>query len=179
MADAWIRLDCEQITPWMFMTAGPPFKVQDFYGKVISYQGLEFDGSPRQVFWGRYIEPFLEDITDRTIKEALQLCADKSQDARQVLPELEGLLKSLARKAYDRMELIDRRLRAKSVSKEVEPRNSTPERAATEDFISRRVAAELSMYKPRPRLNALFNNQPFWFWLIALLVGVVATLLAG
>jgi len=63
--DEWVKLERDQITPWAFMTAGPPFRVKDFYWREISYQGIEFEGSPCEVFWGRYIEPFLEDIVQR------------------------------------------------------------------------------------------------------------------
>lgn len=177
--DAWERLDREKITPWFFMTAGPPFKVNDFYGKTISYQGIEFEGSPRLVFWGRYIEPFLEDIVDKVVREALRLATERGQDPRTVLPEAAGLLKSLARRAYARMTEVDRRLRGKGYPESVHPRSAASEQGAMEVFIDRRVGAEVAMSKPRLRINTFYNEHPFLFWLIALLVGAVVTFLAA
>ncbi len=52
----------QQVTRWSFLTAGPPFQVKMFDGKQIAYEGVEFEGSPREVFWSRYIEPFLEGL---------------------------------------------------------------------------------------------------------------------
>lgn len=176
--DAWVRLDRDNITPWVFMTTGPPFQIKDFYGKTIAYQGIEFEGSPRIVFWGRYVEPFLEDIVDRVVNEALGLAQQKQQDAAIVLPEVAGLLKALARRAYARMTDIDCRLRGKGFPQNVLPRSTESEQLAMEAFINRRIAAELAMLKPKWRVNAFYNQHPFLFWFLALAAGVAATLLA-
>ncbi len=58
--DAIEQLIKQKVTPWSFLTAGPPFRIKSFDGKQIAYEGVGFEGSPRQVFWSRYIEPFLE-----------------------------------------------------------------------------------------------------------------------
>ena len=34
-----------QVTPWSFLTAGPPFRIKKFDGKEIAYQGIGFEGS--------------------------------------------------------------------------------------------------------------------------------------
>jgi len=60
--EEWVKLERDQITPWTFMTAGSRLRMKDFYGKEIIYEGVDFDGSPSDVFWGRHIEPFLEDL---------------------------------------------------------------------------------------------------------------------
>lgn len=177
--DAWIRLDREKITPWAFMTAGPQFKVTDFYGKTISYQNIEFEGSPRHVFWGRYIEPFIEDIVDIATKEALRLANEKHQDPKLVLAEAAGLLKSLARRAYRRMAEIDQRLRGKETPGNLRLRDTTPEQTSIDSFIDRRIIAESAMCKPKLRINTFYNEHPFLFWLIALIAGVVASLIAA
>ena len=60
MSDATEGLFRAQVEPWNFMRQR--LRVQAFGGKSISYEGVEFEGSPRLVFWSRYIEPFLEDL---------------------------------------------------------------------------------------------------------------------
>lgn len=177
--DAWLVLEREQITPWTFMTAGSRFQVTDFYGRTISYQGVLFEGSPRQVFWSRYIEPFLEDLVGRVINDTLRVAIDRNQDARLCLPEAAGLLKSVARRAFARMADIDRRLLGQGNPLSVPLRNTASELAAIEEFIDRRVTAELAMIRPRFKVNQLYNEHPFLFWFIALLVGAVVTFAAG
>jgi len=72
--DEWEKLRRNNITPWVFLNSGKPMNVVDFYGKTISYDGVEFEGSPSNVFWGRYIDPFLEDIALRMFDRTLTLC---------------------------------------------------------------------------------------------------------
>ncbi len=177
--DAWVKLDREQITPWAFITAGPKFQVTDFYGRTISYQGILFEGTARQVFWGRYIEPFLEDVAGKIINETLRLAAEKGQDPRLCLPETAGLLKSIARRAFARMAEIDRRLRGTGNPQSVPLRDTASELGAVEEFIDRRIAAELAMIRPRFKVNEFYNEHPFLFWFIALLVGAAVTFAAG
>lgn len=161
--DAWVRLEREQITPWVFMTAGPLFEIRDFYGNQISYQGIEFEGSPRHVFWGRYIEPFLEDLVDRVVKQTLQLAAEKRQDGRVALPEVAGLLKAVIRRTYSRMADIDRRLRGKGFPENVTLRNIASEVGQMESLVDRRIATELSTLRRRHRINEFYNDHPFLF----------------
>src|SRR5271163_2020803 len=75
MLEKFVREECEKlernhITPWAFLLAGPRMVVKDYYGGDIAYGGIGFEGSPQNVFWTRYIEPFLEDITFRAVDYA-------------------------------------------------------------------------------------------------------------
>jgi hypothetical protein len=179
IGDEWVRLERNQITPWAFLTAGPPFRIKDFYGKQISYQGIGFEGSPSQVFWGRYIEPFLEDSVDRLVKETLRLCEEKREKPNEPLTELGGLLKSLAHRAYDRMVEIDQRLRGRGYPESVGRRRTDREFKRMEEFIDQRISAEQAMVKPRLRINEFYNEHPFLFWLIALIVSAAIGLIAS
>ena len=177
--DAWIKLDREKITPWIFIKSGPVFQVVDYYGRTIAYQGILFEGSPQHVFWGRYIEPFLEDQVDKVISETIRLALEKKQDPRTCLPEAAGLLKSLARRAFARMADVDCRLRGQASPQSVLPRSTDGEIAAVDEFIERRLAAELTMTQHRMKVNDFYNEHPFLFWLLALLVGVAVAFAAG
>ena len=180
--DEWVRLERNQITPWAFMTAGPPFRCKDFYGKEIAYQGIGFEGSPRHVFWGRYIEPFLEDIVERTVQETLRLATEKKQSAKEPLVEVSNLLKSVAKRAYDRMAGIDQRLLGKGFPEKVSRRNTDAAFARMENFIDQRIRAELAMTKRRFRVNDFYHDHPFLFWsltlLVTLLVGVIGIIVS-
>ena len=174
--DEWVKLDRNQITPWAFLTAGPQFSCKDFYGKKIAYQGIGFEGSPRNVFWSRYIEPFLEDIVERTVQETARLATDKQQSVSEPLSEVSNLLKSVARRAYDRMVVIDQRLLGNGFPENVSCRNVDAEFASMANFIDQRVSAELAMTKRKFRINDLYNNHPFLFWFLALLVPILISL---
>src|SRR5713101_7993173 len=111
--DAVEQVIKRQVTPWSFLTAGPPFRVKTFDGRQIAYEGVEFEGSPRTVFWSRYIEPFLEDLCISEITAAVSMAKDREVDARLLLPEVQGLLSAGFRKVYAHMADVDRRLRGK------------------------------------------------------------------
>lgn len=160
------------------MTAGPPFRCKDYYGKEVSYQGIGFEGSPRHVFWGGYIEPFLEDITQRSIKETLRLASEKSQSANEPLLEVSNLLKSVAKRAYDRMADIDQRLLGKGFPEKVPRKSVDAEFARMENFIDQHIQSELAMTKRRFKINEFYNDHPFLFWFITLLVGAIVTIVA-
>ena len=173
--DEWVGLERNQITPWAFLTAGPPFRCKDFYGREIAYQGFGFEGSPRHAFWGRYIEPFLEDIVERAVQETLRLATEKKQNAKEPLVEVGNLLKSVAKRAYDRMAGIDQRLLGKGFPEKVPRRNIDAEFTNMSNFIDQRVQAELAMTKRGFKVNDFYHDHPFLFWFLALLVGVIVT----
>jgi hypothetical protein len=140
--DEWEKLQRIQITPWALLNSGKPMSVLRFDGSEIRCEGVTFDGSPRVIFWGRYIEPFIEDISFRVIDQTLALCKEKRQDARPALAETGELLKQLVRDAYNRMAEIDQRLRGKGYPQTVARRNVEPEIAAMSSFIEARLAGE-------------------------------------
>ena len=177
--DEWIKLDQNQITPWISMTAGPAFHCKTFYGKDINYQVDEYNGSLQHVFWNRYIEPFIEDIVARAIEYTVTLCKKKNQSSKAPLNEVEKLLKSLSVKTYERMADIDQRLRGKGNPQFVKKRDTFSEQSAMEDLITKAVAKEKNMIKKMLWIREFYSNYPFIFWFIALAVGIAVTLLAS
>src|SRR5690606_28023918 len=100
-----------QVTPWVFMETDTGLEVRTFSGKAIRYRGIRFEGSPRQVFWAGYIEPFLEDLVVRELDSAFTLSAERAVDPAEVLGEVKGLLIAATKKVYEQMAAVDRRLR--------------------------------------------------------------------
>jgi hypothetical protein len=90
--DAAEQLIQQQVTPWFFLASGHPFRVKKFDGQEISYEGIGFEGSPRDVFWSRYIDPFLEALATHEITTAVSMARERSIDARSLLPEVQRLL---------------------------------------------------------------------------------------
>jgi hypothetical protein len=48
--DAFEQLIKQQVTPWYFMKAGPPFRIKSFDGREIAYRGIGFEGLPEKSF---------------------------------------------------------------------------------------------------------------------------------
>jgi hypothetical protein len=176
VADAFERLIEQQVTRWSFMTAGSPFRIKSFDGREIAYQGIEFEGSPREVFWSRYIEPFLEQLCISEIEAAVSLAREKGVDARLLLTELQGLLSAGFKKVYERMADVDRRLRGKGYPNSVALRSVELETQRMDKFLEERIMAEIEMWKPKPRFEAWHERNRFWVWLIGVFIAVMGIL---
>ena len=163
----------QQVTPWYFLTAGPPFRVKMFDGKQIAYEGVGFDGSPRTVFWAHYIEPFLEDICVSEIGAAVTMAKERGVDGRLLLPELQNLLSAGCRRVYASMADVDRRLRGKGFPDRVGLRSIDPEISAMVQFIEERIRAELVMWKPKSRVELWYESNKFWVWAIGIIVSIL------
>ncbi len=156
ITDAFEQLDKQQVTPWAFMTAGPPFRVNRFDGTEIAYQHIGFEGSPREVFWSGYIEPFLEHICSSEIEAAVSMAKERDVDARLLLPEIRELLTTEIEKVYERMADLDQRLRGKGYPEKVGRQAVTHKVQRMETFVAERIQAELEMWKPKG--NAEFET---------------------
>ena len=175
-------LDCfdkvirEQVTPWVFMTAGPEFRLKDFHGRQITYQGIEFEGSPQHVFWGRYIEPFLEDLSFRTIDLAMELSSDRKIELPPILEETSTLLLEGIERVYREMADVDCRLRGKGRPNSVEVKNFGPYVGRMKEFVRQRVDGEIALCRPKPKLQRFYENHKFLILLAApilVLLGLV------
>ena len=170
--DATERIIQEQVTPWSFLTAGPPFKVKQFSGRDISYQGIGFEGSPSNVFWGRYIDPFLEALAIEEIDVAVTSAKERRVDATLLLPEVQGLLIAAVLKVFRQMAEIDRRLRGKGFPEKVSLRSTESEVNRLSEFIEERIRSELAMWKPRWRVEEWYERNKFLVWLVGTIVAV-------
>ncbi len=92
ISDSFDQLIRNQVTPWAFLNSGKPMRVKTNDQREIFYEGGGFEGSPQDVFWSRYIEPFMEDISINEIDAAVNIAEEKNVDATLLLPEVEGLL---------------------------------------------------------------------------------------
>ncbi|OHB38484.1 MAG: hypothetical protein A2099_03885 [Planctomycetes bacterium GWF2_39_10] len=170
--DAIEQLIKQKVTPWSFLTAGHPFRIKSFDGRQIAYEGVGFGGSPRQVFWSRYIEPFLEDLCVSEITVAMSMAREKRVDAKLLLPELQGLLSAGFRKVYARMADVDRLLMGKGFPDSVEPKPIGQVRAM-DKFLDERIRAEIAMWKPKSRIEDWYEKNKFWVWAIGILLSIL------
>ncbi len=121
------QLSTNKLTPWEFLNTGKMSPIVDFYGRTIQYSGVGFEGSPREVFWGGFIEPFLEDIFVWAFEFALDYAKKRNSDCQElVLYTHQCLLNGLIL-IYKRMQNIDRKLRGKGFPDQVPPRDVSRE----------------------------------------------------
>jgi|SRR6266540_58524 len=170
--DAVEQLLQNQVTAWAFLNSGKPFRVKKFDGREISYGDVAFEGSPREVFWARYIEPFLEDLTLREVEAAVSSARDRDVNAKLLLPEVQSLLRAASRKVFARMAEIDQRLLGKGYPENVPLRRVEREVHSMAQFIDERIRAELAMWKPNRRIEEWYEKNRFWLWLIGTLIAI-------
>lgn len=171
----WVIQD--KVTPWVFMTAGPPFKMQTFHGKEISYQGIKFEGPPCLVFWGHFIEPFLEDIIVAEIDSAVKLAHERRVNLQELLSEIRTLLQADIARVYAKMADVDRRLRGEGFPQRVAPKVVDGFISSMMKLVDDRIQAEIAMWKPGRRWDKWYENNKFLVWLIGTIVALCSILL--
>jgi hypothetical protein len=164
----------KQVEPWIFLNTAHPFQVETFDGRNISYQGIGFEGSPRLVFWSRYIEPFLENLVVVEITAAVSAARDRRVDAKLLLPEIQFLLLSASRKVLNRMAQTDQRLLGKGDTQSVPLRSVEREISSMKEFIKKHILAELEMWKPKPWYEEWYERNKFWVWFVGILVAAAS-----
>ena len=171
-------LEKDKVTPWVFLLTRNGLQVTDFFEKPISYQGVEFEGTTRHVFWNGFIQPFIKDIVSRNFSATRDFCQKHSVDSNVPLEETASLLKARIRHIYRRMVDIDQRLRGQGFPNAVPKYDAKAEIEESEAFIAERLSAEIALVpRKRKNLNTIYEEQKFWFWSVGFAVTVVGLLL--
>jgi hypothetical protein len=121
------KLNRDKLTPWVFLNAGNKVSIEDFYGHTIQYQGVRFEGSPREVFWGVFIEPFLEDIFAWAFELALDRARKRNSDSRELILYARECLTNGVGLIFKGMQKIDRNLRGNGFPDQVTPKDISRE----------------------------------------------------
>lgn len=176
--DAADRLLRKQVDPWAFFNAGVSIQLTMFDGRSIRFPtGLEFSGSCRDQFWSRRnIDPFLEDLVVQEIADAVAPARERGVDAKQLLPEVEGLLLSSCKKIFNRMAEIDQGLRGKGYPKSVQRRSVDDKYNQMKAFVEARIQAEIEMWRPKHWHEGWYETNKFWVWLIGTMLTLVGLL---
>ena len=135
VADAVTRVITQHVDPWQFMQQR--MSVKRFDGRLISYEGVEFEGSPRHVFWSGYIEPFLQELIVAELAAASAAAKERDVDARKLIPEVQALLLLGCRQVLRKMAEVDHRLRGQGYPEKTDERSTEPELLSLREFLNR------------------------------------------
>lgn len=171
--DATHVLIQDQVTPWAFFNSGKPMRVKTFHGKLITYEGIGFEDSPRQVFWNGYIQPFLEALIVQEISAAVDMAKERGVDATQLLPEVQGLLYAACHKVFTRMAEIDQRIQGKGMPSSIRIRSVERELDTSKSFIAMHIDSELAMWKSQFKLSKWLTKHQAIVNIVLAFTGVI------
>ena len=152
-------------------------RVQTHDKRQISYEGVGFEGSPEHVFWSKYIEPFMEEISINEISAAVKMAEERNVDATLLLPEVEGLILAGVRKTFSEMAKIDQRLKGRGFPEKVPLRRTENEFQRMKEFVEVRIQAELKLWQPKSRLEQWYERNKSVVWIVGIILAL-ATLYA-
>ncbi len=142
------KLSAEKLTPWVFMNAGKMAPIEDFYGRTIKYRGVRFEGSPRQVFWGGFIDPFVEAIFVWAFEFAIDCVEKRNYDRRESILYTHQCLTHGLYSIYNRMQDIDRNLRGGGFPNQIAVRDISREIKEMETKLNEYKDSALAASRP-------------------------------
>ena len=130
----------ERLQAWRMMNVHG-LNTTNFNGKLVHYQGVTFEGTPRLVFWGDFFEPFMYDASRQSLEWVIETCRDRHLDPGAYLSEATNLLNVLITKAYADMARTDQLLRGHGFPNSVSPRQVTHQVEAMKKRVADLVVA--------------------------------------
>ena len=107
----------ERLEKWRMFCAKWTLNTTYFDGRTVSYEGVSYCGSPRDVFWGRFFEPFLENTASELLRWVVSECTTRELEPTTYVAEALLLLKGHVERAYNEMASTDYLLRKASGEK--------------------------------------------------------------
>lgn len=78
-------------------------KVTAYDGTEICYQGVAFKGSPVQVFWNGFIEPYIENYSINVFEQTSALATECQYSTEESIEEAKIILLVMVRRLYHEM----------------------------------------------------------------------------
>jgi hypothetical protein len=135
------RNTSEKLMKWRMFCAKWSLHVEDYYGKPIHYEGVKFEGSPRLVFWDRFIEPFLENGIVDALNKIYEECISRNLDPGEYLEEMKELLRLWIQKTYIDMSRTDQVLRGKGNPNSVQAVDVSPKISSMYEYLDSHMVA--------------------------------------
>lgn len=152
----------DRLMMWRMFNAKHSITTEDFYGKKICISGVRFEGSPRDVFWGGYIEPFLKDAIEKSFADLGSLCREKHLDATEFVEEMRALLEAMIKRTYEKMARTDQALRGNGNPNSVAIIRVETRIAAMNEFLARYGKAVAYNGRPADKAELLELKPRIW-----------------
>lgn len=130
--------------------------IKTFSGKTCSWSGTLFEGSSRDVFWGRYIEPFLEDCTERLIDLVVQESDSNKLNLKLELYTLSNHMRGLFARIYNEMAEADQRMLGMGHPNQIDRKDVTQEIISMNHYLDQHIVMALNKHKSRTSLKTKF-----------------------
>ncbi len=91
-------------------------KVTAYDGTEICYQGLAFKGTPVQIFWNGFIDPYIENNSEIVLEQTSALAIECQFSIEESIEEAKLLLLVMIRRLYYEMAETDKILRGDGFS---------------------------------------------------------------
>ena len=145
------------------MNAHAALRTTRLDGKPVQYQGVQFEGTLRVVFWGDFFEPFMYDAAKRSLEWVIEACRDRRLDAGEYLSEAISLLNVLITKAYEDMARTDQLLRGRGYPDSVSAMPVTHKIEAMKKKVAHLVVALTHRGSPVTSAPEILHLKPgFW-----------------
>ncbi len=149
----------EKIVAWVTHNASNKGYIENFYGKKIGFSGCKFEGSPRDVFWGGFIEPFLEDFTNDMLTRVCEECEKNKLNIRSELDALEQNMRGMFLRIYEEMSKADQRMRGEGYPDKVDKKNTSSYVANMNYYLDQHLAMVLGKYKSKNSIKHKVINS--------------------
>ncbi|MBL9159518.1 MAG: hypothetical protein JNJ70_18685 [Verrucomicrobiales bacterium] len=138
------KLIDDRVTPWVFLLSNG-IRVTAANGKMISYKGVSYEGTPSAVFWGTYMTDHLRALISRSFAATRNFCIEHHIDRLKPIQETADLLTIGVTRVYAKMIDVDRRLRGNGNPQTVKPRDVSQPIEEITGFIEERKLAEIAL----------------------------------
>ena len=140
----------EVVEPWMFFNShGVSIKKAD--GRPISYPGLEFTGTPKFVFWDGFIDDHIKKTSRQLIESTRLKAIEKNLPIEEALADCLMHIRNMIQMAFNRMSIIDQRLRGKGFPESVKRKDVTDRIERSYAEIQKLIYSEIQCINSVPR----------------------------
>ncbi len=164
----------KSLQPWMRLNTGLPLQAINSRGLEVNYNGVRFEGSPRDVFW-QFFQPSLEDAIAEQFDRTVRHCREVEFFEDSALDETAELLRLHVAAFLGEMTDIDRRLRGNGQPQSVPRRDIAKELSELNELINSHLSAGKLLFKRvRP---GWFKQHRWWIMpLLAAFIGLIPSL---
>lgn len=125
---------------------------------VVVWGCMEFSGTPREVFWEGYIEPFLEVFTIDIIQQVEKECSENKLNLKDEIKYLSIALLKMYDEIYKKMVDVDQNLRGKGYPKQITQKNVSVYLSRMENFLEDQISMLLKKHTIYKRVRNYILN---------------------